>query len=71
MSFMKKEEELSSSNDPKNTMEAILRQFDNLLQQRNERMEHLEARMAKIERKQGIFNPRRQEKRTPTLLKIF
>ena len=36
MSSMKKEEEPSSSKDPTNNMEAMLRQFDNLLQQNNE-----------------------------------
>ena len=68
MSSLKKEEKPHSSKDPTNNMEAMLRQFGNLLQQRNERMERLEARMVKIERKQGIFNPRRQEKCAPTFV---
>ena len=36
MSSIKKEEEPSYFNDPKNNMEAMLRQFGNLLQQNNE-----------------------------------
>ena len=51
MSFMKKEEEPSSSKDPTNNMEVMLRHFGNLLQQNDERMEHVEARMPKMERR--------------------
>ena len=60
MSSMKKGEEPSSSNDPKNNMESMLRQFGNLLQQNNERIEHVEARMAEMERRQ---QPRRRDRR--------
>ena len=60
MSSVKREEKSSSFNDLKNNMEAILRQFDNLLQQNNERMEHFGARMAEIERRQ---QPRRRDRR--------
>ena len=52
MSFLKKEEEPSSSKDPSNNMEAMLRQFGNLLQQNNEQMERVEARMTDMEKKQ-------------------
>ena len=41
----------------KNTMEAFVR-----------RWKRFESRMTEIERKQGIFNPRRQEKRAPTFV---
>ena len=44
MSFMKKEEEPSSSNEPKNTMEVLVRQFDSFLRRDNERWEHFEIR---------------------------
>ena len=71
MSSVKREKEPNSSNDPKNNMEAMLRQFGNLLQQHNEWIEHFEARVAEIERKQGVFNPRRQEKRAPTFAEKF
>ena len=33
---MKKEKEPSTSNDPKNTVEAFVRRFDNFLQRENE-----------------------------------
>ena len=59
-SFVKREEEPSSSDDPKNNMEAMFRQFDNLLQQNNERMERVEARMAEMEKRQ---QPRMRDKR--------
>ena len=49
----------------------MLRQFDKLLQQHNERMDRVEARMTKIERKQGIFNPWRQEKCAPNFAENF
>ena len=60
MSTLKKEEEPSSSRDPTNTMEVMLRQFDNLLQQSNERMEHFDSRMVEIERR---LQPRRRDRR--------
>ena len=60
MSSVKREEKSSSSNDLKNNMEAILRQFDNLLQQNNERIEHFGAGMAEIERRQ---QPRRRDRK--------
>ena len=60
MSFMKKEEELSSSNDPKNTMKALVRQFNNFLQRDNERQERFDPRMVEVERR---LQPIRQDRR--------
>ena len=57
---MKREEESRSSKDPTNNIEVMLRQFDNLLQQNNEWMECVEARMAEMERRQ---QPRRWDRR--------
>ena len=68
MSSMKKEQEPSSSNYPKNTIEAFVWLFDNFFQRDNERWECFEARMVKMKRKQEIFNPRRQEKSAPTFV---
>ena len=70
MSSVKRKQKPSSSSDTKN-MEAMLRQFGNLLQQSNERMERFEARLTKVERKQEVFNPRRQEKRASTFAEKF
>ena len=57
---MKREEEPSSSNDPKNTIEPLLRQFDNFLQRDNEQWEHFETRMEQVER---MLQPRRRKRK--------
>ena len=70
MSSIKREEEPSSSNDPKNNIEVMWRQFGNLLQQHNARMERLEARMTdiKINKESLILEDKRSVHRP--LLKI-
>ena len=60
MSYIKKEEEPSSSNDPKNIIKALVMQFDNFLERDKERWEHFKVWMAEIERKQ---QPRRRDRR--------
>ena len=60
MSSIKREEKPSSSNDSKNNIEVMLRQFGNLLQQTKERIERFEARMAEIEKRQ---QPRGRDRR--------
>ena len=55
MSSNNREEESTPSIDLKFTMEAMMKQFDhfgNLFQQNNERLEHFEAMMMELERRQ-------------------